>query len=302
MRISNQQLFSQAVNQMTRQQTKIADLQAQIGEGKQSVKPSDNAEKSAVIQRLNSALSRQDVYESTLDSLSNRLDIEESTVLSSADILQRIKELALLSNDGSTAAFDKSAIATEVATLREELLSQANQQDINGNYIFSGSNVKGASFTEDNTGIVSYTGNQQHIAVDISEHRRIDVNRPGSDVFTSVDRAGTSIGFFQVIDDFVAALNSGNSAGIEQALAEIGILSDDMAGAITNIGARMGVVESHRSTLGEVKLRYETLLSAEETLDYTTAITEMSAQMLSLEAAQASFAQISQLSLFNYIK
>jgi flagellar hook-associated protein 3 FlgL len=64
----------------------------------------------------------------------------------------------------------------------------------------------------------------------------------------------------------------------------------------------MGVVESHRSTLGEVKLRYETLLSAEETLDYTTAITEMSAQMLSLEAAQASFAQISQLSLFNYIK
>ena len=86
MRISNQQLFSQAVDQMTRQQTKIADLQAQIGEGKQSVKPSDNAEKSAVIQRLNSALSRQDVYESTLDSLSNRLDIEESTVLSSADI------------------------------------------------------------------------------------------------------------------------------------------------------------------------------------------------------------------------
>ena len=100
----------------------------------------------------------------------------------------------------------------------------------------------------------------------------------------------------------MAALNRGNSAGIEQALAEIGILNDDMAGAITNIGARMGVVESHRSTLGEVKLRYETLLSAEETLDYTTAITEMSAQMLSLEAAQASFAQISQLSLFNYIK
>ncbi len=302
MRISNQQLFDQAVDQMTRQQTKIADLQAKIGEGKQLINPSDNAGKAAVIQRLNTAYSRQEVYEATLDSLSNRLDIEESTILSSTDILQRIKELAVLSNDGSSGAFDQSAISTEVASLREQLLIQANQQDINGNYIFSGSNVKSPAFTADNSGTLSYTGNQQRIAVDISEYRHLDVNRPGSDVFTSVDRQGTSTGFFQVIDDFVFALDSGNSAAIEQALSEIGTLADNMAGAITNIGSRMGIVESHRDTLAEVKFRYETLLSAEESLDYTVAITELSAEILSLEAAQASFAKISQLSLFNYIK
>jgi flagellar hook-associated protein 3 FlgL len=302
MRISNQQLFDQAVDQMARQQTTIADLQAQIGAGKQLIRPSDNSDKSAVIQRLNTALSQQEVYDSTLNSLSNRLDIEESVVLSSVDILQRIKELAVLSNDGANTEFDLSAIAAEVEALREELFAQSNQQDANGNYIFSGSDVKSPAFTQDNSGFVTYTGNQQHITVDISKHRYIDVNRPGSDVFTSVDREGINIGFFQVLDDFVTALNGADSAGIGQALSEIGTLTDDITGAISNVGARMGIVESHRATLAEVKLRYEMLLSAEETLDYTVAITELSAQILSLEGAQASFVKISQLSLFNYIK
>ena len=39
-----------------------------------------------------------------------------------------------------------------------------------------------------------------------------------------------------------------------------------------------------------------------EDLDYTEAITKMNKDMLALEAAQSSFAKISQLSLFDYIK
>jgi flagellar hook-associated protein 3 FlgL len=38
-----------------------------------------------------------------------------------------------------------------------------------------------------------------------------------------------------------------------------------------------------------------------EDLDYTTAITKMNKDQLALEAAQNSFAKISQLSLFKYI-
>jgi flagellar hook-associated protein 3 FlgL len=44
------------------------------------------------------------------------------------------------------------------------------------------------------------------------------------------------------------------------------------------------------------------MLSQVEDLDYATAVTELSAELLSMEAAQSSFAKISQLSLFNYIR
>jgi flagellar hook-associated protein 3 FlgL len=49
-------------------------------------------------------------------------------------------------------------------------------------------------------------------------------------------------------------------------------------------------------------LNLTTTLSAVEDLDYTKAITKMNQQMMALEAAQSSFAKISQLSLFNFIK
>jgi len=43
-------------------------------------------------------------------------------------------------------------------------------------------------------------------------------------------------------------------------------------------------------------------LSSIEDLDYAEAITKMNQQMMSLEAAQSSFAKVSQLNLFNFIK
>jgi flagellar hook-associated protein 3 FlgL len=44
------------------------------------------------------------------------------------------------------------------------------------------------------------------------------------------------------------------------------------------------------------------MLTSEKELDYTAAITDLTAEMLALESAQASFAKISQLSLFDYIR
>tara|TARA_B110000003_G_C16634488_1_gene527884 strand:+ start:325 stop:1533 length:1209 start_codon:yes stop_codon:yes gene_type:complete len=402
MRISNQQLFENSVNQMTQQHSKVADLQSRIAEGKQLLNPSDNAEKTALIQRLNSAYGRQEVYESALDSVSSRLDLEESTVISSVNILQRIQELAILSNDGSTAELDTSAITTELATLRDALLAQANQQDINGNYIFSGTDVQSAAFaatvgtsteskvtladaqvaafsgtitlndgattvtltqadirnrgsttaglaslintiatnsgldvtatdtgseivlTNNNVGVqpavmktsnagfsivttpgthtTAYTGNQQRMAVDISENRYIELNRPGDAIFSVVERGGVDVGFFQIIDDFIGALNGNNATEIKRALSEVNVLNDNMANVIVDIGTRQRMADLQQNTIADTKLRYELMLNAETELDYTLAITELTAEMLSLEAAQASFAKISQLSLFDYIR
>ena len=50
------------------------------------------------------------------------------------------------------------------------------------------------------------------------------------------------------------------------------------------------------------KSALRTALSKVEDLDMAAAITQMQKQMVSLEAAQASFAKVSQLNLFNYIK
>ena len=67
MKISTSQLFDASIAQMNRQQSNVAEMQAKLASGKNLVKPSDDAGKAALIQRLTSAMQRQDVIGMSLD-------------------------------------------------------------------------------------------------------------------------------------------------------------------------------------------------------------------------------------------
>jgi flagellar hook-associated protein 3 FlgL len=62
------------------------------------------------------------------------------------------------------------------------------------------------------------------------------------------------------------------------------------------------MVDQQTMILEDTALNLKSTLSSIEDLDYASAITKMNQQMMSLEAAQASFGKVSQLNLFNYIK
>jgi flagellar hook-associated protein 3 FlgL len=292
---------------MNTQQSKIAEMQAKLASGKQLVKPSDDAEKSGIIQRLTTALNRQDSYESGLDRAQSRLSSEESALMTSESILQRIRELAVRAGNDTLSPADRNVISQEVSSLRDELFGLANSQDVNGNYVFSGAGVQNPAFVAAADGSVSYQGDQNQTSVDISEYRSLVMNRAGNDVFASVSRSQADgdpidIGFFTVIDDFAAALSDDNGEGISRGLTEITGITEGIGMAIANVGNRMNTIDSQRDILADTKLRYQEMLSNAEDLDYATAVTQLSAELLSLEAAQASFAKISQLNLFNYLR
>ena len=306
MKISTSQLFDNSVNQMNRQQSKIAEMQAKLASGKQIVKPSDDSEKSAVIQRLQTAIDRQSVYERSLDTAENRLASEESALMSSERILQRIRQLAVQGNTDTLSVDDKEILANEITSLREELLSLANTQDANGNYVFAGSNVQTKAFDVNADGDIIYQGDKTQTSVDISDQRRLVLNRAGDEVFMSVDREvdgdTQNISFFKVIDDFAQALATDDEDALNLGLEEISSITEGMGASIADLGSRISTVNNQREILEDTNLRYQDLLSNAQDLDYATAVTKLSAELLSLEAAQASFAKISQLSLFNYIR
>ncbi len=67
------------------------------------------------------------------------------------------------------------------------------------------------------------------------------------------------------------------------------------------IGADLNVIDMQTNVLDQVVLRLKTTRSDVEDLDYTEAITRMNKEQLALEAAQSSFAKISQMSLFKLL-
>ena len=307
MKISTSQMFDNSVTQMNRQQAKVAEMQAKLASGKQLINASDDAEKSNVIQRLKSAMSRNDMYEKTLDRADNRLAAEESALISAENILQRIRQLAVSGNTDTLSISEKEIIAGEINSLSEELLSLANTKDANGNYVFAGSSVDSEAFALDENGVVVYQGDKTQTSVDVSDQRSLVLNRPGDEVFISVDRLADDgeiikIGFFEMLSDFTAALTEDNDTNLARGLEEITTVTENISMSLADLGSRMNTVGTQRDILEDTKMRYQDLLSNEEDLDYASAVTKLSAELLSLEAAQASFAKISQLSLFNYLR
>ena len=52
----------------------------------------------------------------------------------------------------------------------------------------------------------------------------------------------------------------------------------------------------------ERDLAIKKLISSEKDLDYALAVTQLSSEIIALEALQSSFAKISQMSLFDYLR
>ena len=100
----------------------------------------------------------------------------------------------------------------------------------------------------------------------------------------------------------MAALNSNDSELVNRGLAEVSDLTQSMALSIADVGSRMSIADTQVDALSETKMRYESMLSEAQDLDYAAAITKLTAEIMSLEAGQSSFVKISQLSLFDYIR
>ena len=306
MQISTTYLFERASTQMSNATNALSKSQAQIATGKQILNASDAPDQAAAIARLQSTIGRQDSYNKALDTLQGRLDLESTTLSSASDVLVRIKELTVQANNGTQGTISRTAIATEIKGLRDQLLSLANTRDTTGNYIFSGSKVATPAFQANAQGAVSYSGDQTRMNIAIGDQRALPLNRPGSDAFVRVVRTdqqgnASGVGFFQSLDDLITSMKSDDSAGMQRGLEEVDALHGGIVLAQADAGTSMKVIEQQGTILSDTNITLKSALSKAQDLDMTTAITDMQEKMTALEAAQSSFAKISQLSLFKYL-
>ncbi len=294
MRISTAQYYKTNADQLQARQNKVAEVQAKLGSGKQLLHPSENPSKADLISRLESGKERQAVYGKNVDAAQTRLTSEEAVLTSMTRIMQRITELTVQGGNDTLAAEDRAVIGAEVKALRDELLNLANTQDINGNYIFSGNKVQAPAFLENSSGVVSYNGDYGRFQINVSDVRRLSINTIGPELFSSAD--------FAALDDLVAKLNSDNGSGIRGSISEVEAISNKLTVSYGTMASRVAAIESQRTIIEDTELRIDELLLREDDLDYATAVTELTQESVALQALQASFAKLSQLTLFNFLR
>ncbi|MDJ0941595.1 MAG: flagellar hook-associated protein FlgL [Woeseiaceae bacterium] len=121
---------------------------------------------------------------------------------------------------------------------------------------------------------------------------------PYQDMFTSVERLIAAVETTTFDDASRTALTNGINAGLQDLDEAIGSVLDFR----TRVGSRLSSIESQVDTNGGLTLALQTTLSSIEDLDYAEALSRLSLQVTTLEAAQQSFVRTQQLSLFNFIR
>jgi len=303
MKISTSFLFDRATERMSTIQNKLATTQAQMAESKQILSPSDAPDQAAAIQRLKGEVQRQDSHMRTLDVAMRRYTAEETALSAASDILIRMKELGIQAANDTLAPDDRKAVGVEMKALRDQLLSLGNTRDDSGNYLFSGTRVNTPAFAEGADGKVLYQGDQTQTRIPAGVERSVQFTRAGTDVFSRVVREnGQPEGFFNALDQMIQGINGSHTAAIQQGIGDLTQMHDSLTLSQAQNGSDQIVVQSQLDVLGETALRFKSTLSEIEDLDYAEAVTRMNKEMMAMEAAMGSFAKISGLSLFDYIR
>ncbi|MCW9058349.1 MAG: flagellar hook-associated protein FlgL [Gammaproteobacteria bacterium] len=198
MRISTSQLFQLGIKSVLDQQATVSKLQQQIASGKRIQSPADDPAGAVRILDVRQAIDTTSQYQRNINLARERLAVEDSTLDSSVDVLQRVRELAIQANNDTQSPQTRAAIATEIRQRLEDLLDLANTAGANGEYIFSGFNTKTQPFAVDGAGNHVYQGDQGQRFLQVSATRQVADRDTGADVFMNL---ATGNGSFAVGDN-----------------------------------------------------------------------------------------------------
>jgi len=306
MKISTSQYFTTMNNLMTEQHGKIAKLQAQLSVGKKNVTPSTDVKATTASLKLSEVITKQKDDIANLKNVNAGYKEEEAILMSMSDMMIRMQDISVAARSDTYADSDLDIFAIEVEGYMDDIRGLANSRDSNGHFMFAGTKVTTLPFTKDAAGAVVYNGNQTEPKLELDTGYKLPLSISGHKLVGVITRTNgvttTKVDMFKVMQDFVTALKANSKVGVDLALDELQVVSSNLAKNLVDNGLRQNLVEQRRD-IGEGKIIiYKGLLSDAQDVDYATAITQLSSDMLALEAAQSTFAKVSQLSLFSFLR
>lgn len=305
MRISTHTLFETGSARIGELQSSLVKTQQQIATGRRVLSPSDDPVAAARALEVTQSQSLNTQYGLARQHAKGALGAEEGTLSSVTALLQDVKTTVIAAGNGTLSDTERGFMATELRGRFEQLLGLANSRDALGNYQFSGFQTTTPPFAETTPGSVQYQGDQGQRRMQVDATRQMAVNNTGQAVFQ-----GGGQDIFATLNDLVtllqtpvvdAATSTALTTGLATANNNLDLALDNVLTVRASVGARLQELDALAYSGEDRHIQYSQILSDLQDLDYTQALTQLSQQQITLEAAQRSFVAISGLSLFNFL-
>lgn len=275
--------------------------QQRLSTGERLERSSDNPVAASRLRILARSDRLAEVDKRNADRLSDDLSIAASALQNMADDLTRARELALWASNDTISSEQRAIIGNELQQLHTSLLANANARSSTGHATFGGQ-TGGPAYVTDASGAAIYAGTPASGTSHLGDRQTVERGPTGPEA-TAFTLDGQQNDIFALVKGLGDALVAGSgSAAAREALAGFDAGLEVLTRAQTVVGTRLAWVETVQS-----RQQVTAQGRAEESnrtggVDIASAVTELQQLLLALEASQAGFAKLGQLSLFNSIR
>ncbi|MFA5171230.1 MAG: flagellar hook-associated protein FlgL [Sulfuriferula sp.] len=310
MRISTSTIYEQSGTQISNLQSSVNTMQQKIASGKSFLTPSENAIAAAQVLTVTQSQSINAQFATNRMYAKDSLVSVDSTLSSVTDMLQNLKTTVLSAGNPSLSDANRAAMATTIRAQLSSMVGLANATDGNGKYLFAGYHTTTAPFVEQPPGTVTYVGDQGQRQLQVDNTRQIGISESGQAIFQT-----SAQDIFKTLNDFANLLDNPSAVttitppntvsdltvGVQTANTNIAATLDNVLTARASTGSKLNELDSLDTYGSDRDVQYTQTLSALQDLDYAKAVTSLTQQQTTLQAAQQSFVKLANLSLFNYI-
>src|SRR5690554_6008603 len=117
MRITNQSMLHNYLNNLNRNLARMAKYQDQMSSGKEIRRPSDDPFAVTRSMSLHTSINQNNQYLRNIEDSIGWVDMTDSALGNIGDILNRLRELVIKGANGSLAVTDRNAVRDEVVQL-----------------------------------------------------------------------------------------------------------------------------------------------------------------------------------------
>jgi flagellar hook-associated protein 3 FlgL len=297
MRIAFNTSFEEAARAVNTAAAALADAQRQLSSGRRIGTPSDDPLGTSTAITEHAALARIDAYTRAADAVGSRLGLADAVLSDIVIQLTAAQSTALSARGSSATPAQRQAAANELLAIRDAIMSDVNTT-LQGQYLFSGSNVLVAPYARTAVGISAYQGNTSAARIDVAGGREVAGTFDGGAILQGSDPQHV----LDALTALAAAVAAGDSAATDNGVGAVSRAFDRAVLAQTRVGNDLRALEDVHLQLTAAGESSMTRLSRIEDADLAATAARLAQSETAYRAALAAVAQTLRLSLLDFIK
>lgn len=286
MRVTSEMMVANSLRRLSSRLEGYERVQSQLATGTRMRAPSDDPSGAGRALALRASTRAREQEVRNASDAQSWLDLADSQLQAAVERLQRARELAVRGSN-SLGPEERSAIAVEMASIRDELVGIANATH-RGRPLFSGYSDEEA--VAEVGGVWTYGGDDGAITRRVGESEVVRVNVTAAEAFGF---AGPDGDVFTMLDELVTALEGAPdpSATLAAGIGRIDTARHTIGDAQARIGTASNRVESARARADDALLAIRSQLSDVEDVDIAEAIMELQTQEMAYTATLEALAR-----------